>query len=1195
MSKREFTPEQLSAIETRDKTLLVSAAAGSGKTATLTERIIRSITDKKNPESISNMLIVTFTNAAVKELKERISSALRLALAENKNDPRLEKELHMLPAARICTIDSFCNELLRNNTEKYGISPTYRIADTIEANILSKSVLSALIEAAYDGELSDEVASAEDFEELTSLFVGVKSDSKLEEEFLLLYKKTEHIERGVSIFSDFAETYAEEAALPVESNRFGKFLFEHLHLGVNHYMKLYSSVMEELDRCDKTEAKYFDAMKADKAFLSFLSRCSSYKEVYSALLSYNHADNPSVRGEKSPTVLRAAALRKELLEYLRTKIKNKYFIYTEEEWQANLSELSRVLDILGKFLKKFDTVYMAEKKRRSMLEYSDIERLAFLSLYEGGEPSDLAIALRNQFTSVYIDEYQDVNELQNRIFEAISKDSNRFMVGDIKQSIYGFRGAQPAIFAKMKEAFPSLGRDESSSYASVFMSKNFRCDESIVNFVNGIFDVMFNVARESIGYVYEDRLEFAKTQEASEYRRPKICLFDKTVLEDGDESEEELKLSELSPKWVAKEIKDILATEKKNDGSPITPKDIAILLRKDSGRCKAYKDALLALGISARIPEDKDFFFNAEIQLTICLLNTIDNPRRDIYLAGLMRSPLYDFTPDELFIIRKLGGDGSLWEALVSYTEGNESFVKGRSFIDAINKYRAIAEGMPADMLLQRLYSETGLLALASANGCRDNLMILYDYARKFESSSFKGLYNFINYVNTAINSGAKFSVAETSEEDSESVTVTTMHKSKGLEYPVVILGDAGTSLLSPLEKKAKVAFSETLGAAIKLRMEGTLALVESPVFNAILDYNDKAALEEELRVYYVALTRARERLIIAGALSGGTLEEALAKGKERRSFIGSYSLNQMKTFTDILTFAASEGEYLSPEEEYKKISDLISDDSKKEEKEEEKTNDTEDGLYGALAERLGFKYPHYHLTTLPEKLSVSKLYPTVLDGAEGDVEMTIDRSSLPDNDERETLPRFMGGDAADESAKRGIATHLVLQFCDLDSLKTLGAEGELARLISHGFISKEDGERVRLNELKQFLASELYSEMKNAKSLYREFRFNAMLDASNFTSDEKKKEDLTGRKILAQGVIDCLIEDTDGNLHLVDYKTDRLTKRELADKSIARDTLSKKHSLQLSYYALAVEKIFGKRPVSVRVYSLPLGDTVDV
>lgn len=1211
-----FTDEQLSAIYARDKTLLVSAGAGAGKTATLTERIIRQLLDENSPMDISRMLIVTFTKAAAAELRERIGKAIRNAVLQNPKNRHLESQLHLLPSAKISTIDSFCNDIFKNNAERFGISPKYRILDPAEGEILSRNILSALIGAIYDGEAT-EIASPTEFSLLSDSLAGVKTELNVEDVFMKLYRDSQSLSDGVEIFARHRDMMAKNSHAPLDSPHVGVAIdkarsLASLYLDV--YEATYPELIREIDTvsapCEDeessekkskkkkssipTQIKYLEVMKTDESRFKKIIAVRDYTEIR-AILSEGMESSPSISASvETPLLLRLKEMRKEMCGSF-TSLFNDLFKWEKVGWADAFERLAKFTDILYRVLKKFDKMYTAEKKRRAALEYSDIERLAYMSLYnEEGGLTDFAYAQREQYDAVYIDEYQDVNELQNNIFEAVSKNNNRFMVGDIKQSIYGFRGASPEIFRALKTSFPPINNSEGKSAATVFMSKNFRCDRGIIDFVNTAFDRLFAITSESIGYVKEDRLEFSKYKKEDEppYRKPVLKVFSTEDIPDGGE----LERSEISAIYVAKKIKELLETGRLNDGRAITPSDIAILLRKDSGKAEIYKRVLEREGIPTSSSNDKTFFENADVQLTLCLLNAIDNPTRDIYLAGLMLSPLYSFTADELVIIKNTTREASLWQSLNTYTDNNEAFVKGRSFIDSLNKYRALSEGMSTDALIMRLYSETGLLALAMRTGGRENLMRLYNYARSFEGTSYKGLHNFISYVNTAIERGASFS-EKNGESEVCAVSIISMHSSKGLEYPVVFIGEAGGNLVSTREKSEPYRIHPELGFAVNPKSEKINALIESPVFNAIGVAMGIRSIYEELRIIYVAFTRAREYLYIVGKTRKSSFEELKASLGARANSNSIQSLLSVSSLLELVILSA-EGAYDLDTESL--IPEAPETDSATEHSESVAPtpvpiSKADSVLSSLITERLTYEYPRAHLTTLPEKMSISRLHPRVLDGVDKEEFDLITVENEPDPTKKKSplLPEFIETNKEEESKRRGIATHTFMQFCDIEALKDKGAEAELERLVQRGFLTKEDAARVRLPEIEKFKSSDLLCMMLEAKSIYREFRFNVNLPASLFTDDAEKKKLYEGSNVLLQGVIDCIFEDAEGNLHLVDYKTDRLSREELSDVTLAEKKLRDKHSPQLSYYALAVGKIFGKAPKTISVYSLHLGASV--
>lgn len=1176
MGERRWTNEQLSAIETRDRTLLVSAAAGSGKTATLTERIIRSLTDEKNPVDIDSLLVVTFTNAAARELRAKISKALTEAVEKNPENKQLERQLHMLPSARIRTIDSFCNEILRQNSDRAGISPNYRIADTAECELLATSIVEGLIEAVYNGDLP-EIATPEEFEELADCLTDSKRTEDLSDVFRLIYSKCDSAEEGIDSLLPLIDNYS--SALPVEKNPYGEYLIARYREMLDYYIKAFDKYADKFRSGNDLEAKYLVMAESDLDALRRLKGSGCYNSARELILDFKLMKKPSVSLADRSDAMESYSDLRDMMKDDVVKMKS-YFAYTDDMWNQLFDSLHRLLSVLYRFEKKFDLLFTEEKRRRSAFSYADIERYTYNCLINNGEPTDIAINLKGQFSAIYIDEYQDVNSLQNRIFEVIAKPDNRFMVGDIKQSIYGFRSACPEIFANMKAAFPRLS-DEYSECASIFMSSNFRCDKAVVDFVNGIFDRAFLLIGESIGYTNADRLGYAKIHEHGEpkYIAPEICMLDKYESDD-DTAEKEADV-------VVAKINELLESGYLDNGEPIRPSDIAIILRNAKGKDILYAEALERAGIPSCISGAKDFFLSSEVLLALCLLNSIDNPHRDIYLAGLMCSPLFDFSADELYLIRCIGKE-TLYESLVEYNRENPGFAKGISFLNTLNYYRTIAEGIGVDTLIYKLYNETGLLSLAAKNGGKDNLMILYDYARSYESGAFKGLYNFISFVNNLIDKKTTFDDSrEVSAADA--VRIVTCHASKGLEYPVVFLAETGSRLTNK-DARSRLAFAEGFGISFRLRTPSGLAVVNSPVQDIINHYVYRKMYEEELRVLYVALTRARERLFIVGSSLIDDREKYEKKLLLLKDNLSEYTLRSLASYLEIAAVLA-DGVAVKNPENFAGVALSPSDKeiTVGEEKEAISTTHASE-LTELLKERFTYEYPAPYMTVLPEKMSVSRTSPTILDGTESE-----SVSIIPGDDEKKHLPAFADGTRSDESAKRGIATHYFMQFCDIDNLEKNGAKKELERLVKCGFISKEDGERVRIKEIEAFGKSSLFTEMKNAKRIYREFRFNAPLPAASFTSDEAKREAYRDATVLVQGVIDCIIERDDGTLGLYDYKTDRLTREELADRALAEKKLSEKHREQLMLYSLAIEKIFGKKPTEIAVYSLPLGDVVNV
>lgn len=1195
MKQHGPTAAQAAAINERSKTLLVAAAAGSGKTWTLTERIIEILLSEDAPTELSELLIVTFTTAAAAELRERIAKALREALIKNPENERLTRQLLSLSSANIYTIDAFCNEIVRRNTAAVGLAPGYRVPDTAEVYLLASSVMESLIEGLYAAELPESGISGEDFAALADCLTDVRSDAALTETLLHLYRKTDSEEEGVEALRPLCDAYRLTSEDAVNAHPYVTYMLRQVREVAAEYSDAMRSLSERLIDDPRATAPYSKLFSTLLPLLTSLQDASSYRAVHEQLSAFSWPRLPSL-AQKSEIALaidaRYTALRSELKH-----LHNTFFLYTEAELITLFAELHKKMQTLVCTLSAFDRMYRAEKRRLGLCEYADMERYAYMCLWKDGRRTDIAEALRAQFKGVYIDEYQDVNRLQDRIFEAISNDTNRFMVGDIKQSIYGFRSADPEVFADMKRSFAHLSEAADASQAAIYMSENFRCDRAVIDTVNELFDTLFGAVGASIGYLPEDRLICAKDQDGVPYRTSELLLTERQS-DDAEESESEeqdeqapLKSAESEAHTVAARIRELLANGIKNDGTPVQARDVAVLFRAAKTNIPVFSQVFADYGIPCHIAESCDFFLNADVLLTLCLLNAIDNPSKDIYLTGLLCSPLFGFTPDELVHVRRADESGTLYRALVAYTEatGNE---KCRSCLRTLDRYRKIAEGMPMDALLFRLYRETGLLSLATQHGGRDNLLLLYDYARNFERSSFRGLYAFISYVNRLIENRTSFERPSEGAADCNAVRMMSVHASKGLEFPYVFVCGCASAFRNR-DGMGSLLYARGFGVSLRLRDAHGLTFVENPVHAAVASRLYETMLEEELRILYVAMTRAREQLFLSGYV-GKSAVAFEKKVSERAPRLNAYGVRRLRSYMELLSAAVQ-----STAVRCTVAPDGVPDTVAIRTEPTAPPSAQDEALQQTLTERFAYRYPRAHLCTLPEKLSVSVLSPSVLDGTEDTVRLSLDGEEplvLTDGDTQEKstqLPSFYTGIPQDNSAERGIITHTFMQFCDFDRLATEGVEAELDRLIRQRFLPEDARTLVRLDELEAFRESKLLADIRTAVHVYREFRFHTHLPAAAFTENEQLRERLGDTQLFVQGVMDCVYEDGRGELHLIDYKTDRV--RDRSDLDRTREELRCKHTRQLSYYAKASEKIFGRAPKTVSVYSLALGECIKI
>ncbi|MBO4979237.1 MAG: helicase-exonuclease AddAB subunit AddA [Clostridia bacterium] len=1181
-----WTPAQEHAITTRGKTVLVSAAAGSGKTATLTERIIRSLTDDGGAD-ISRMLIVTYTRAAAAELKVKISKALSEALAKNPKSERLAHQMMMLESARICTIDSFYFDVVKSNFSSLELSGKLRIVDGAEISLLYQNEMEALIDTFY--------AEDENFTDFMDHFVAVRGADTSVETFLSIYQSLLSYRDGVHKLREYADDLRLSAQKPFLSTGYAaKTVRPFLHMALEYAENALSTACDFFASAEDARllSNYGPAFENDLRTVKEMLAATAnedYEKAREIILGYEKLSLKGIKGLSDDYVSYLKDVRTGITKLL-LKLKEDYFSYTQTEISDLMQKTANVIEKLYTLLVAFDKKISTEKEERGICDFADIRRYVLrLLLNENGKPTDIAEAYKARFDEIYIDEYQDVDEVQDSIFTAISA-NNRFMVGDIKQSIYGFRGADSDVFAGYKATLPLLGTDgaEASDGCSIFMSNNFRCDKNVIDFSNLVSSYLFSHCGESIGYRKEDDLIFSKALPYEGYESPKVTLaltgVEEGLEEDETEDEETDEKVYHEAEYIAHEILHLLDSETKADGKPFEPRDIAILLRQNTD-LETLKDILAGYGIPSQSADKSDFFENPDILLVISLLSTIDNPRRDIPLAGTLRSPFYDFTFDELIAIRRSAEKHlSLYDALEQYATSGDSELcrKCGRFIESLAYWREKSMALPVDKLIDKLYREFSILSLAKEN--KENLIRLYEYTRSFEASSFRGLYSFISYIGEIIESGTKLE-KDGGSAPGNAVHLMTIHHSKGLEFPVCFLYGMGKRF-SDRFKSNKIQFEASMGLALQLHDSTGFAYTDTPIRKAIIDKKLLKDHEEEMRVLYVAMTRARERLYLTAKVASP--ERLRAKVRSFTEFGRTYGIYSASSYLEWIFAAIEAGgasdcyqiETRYADHVYETGGTPVSEDSQTTAPAENKE------ITELFEKRFSFVYPYAHISSLPKKLSVSALYPAVLDESELDV----DAASLED---AFVYPEgLLPGDGA-SGAERGTATHTFLQFCDFERVLHRGVKEELARLESERFIDGRTARLCHVKQLERFFESDLFARIQNADEVWREQRFNIFLPASEFTEIMEKADVLQNESIAVQGVIDIFFREKNGNIVLADYKTDFLTNEELANEAFAEQKLIARHRQQLEYYKRAIEQLCGTLPAETLIYSLPLGKTI--
>ena len=1217
MAGRSWTPSQESAMNIRDKMLLVSAAAGSGKTSVLTERIIRLLTDKENPADLSRLLIVTFTRAAAAELKARISAALTSALAERPGDPHLSRQLFLLGSAQISTIDSFFQKAVRDNFEQLDIPAAFRLADQAEATELCLRVLDETIKELY--EQHDEAADQK-CDRFSSLvknrfarsmddLLGNRSNADFDEKLLQFYKKFASFPRGISILRDYAKELVASSDSDFMESVAGASLRRYL-LDACEYFLAHLTTINNFLEIDPDCKKCFGGVhQYDTSFFLILSKNLESNEPYDRIKSV-------VAGYEKlrfPT-MRAKPAEMETYKDLRAEIKKtldnwneKFFSYSKEEIRQQILRNADLCEMLYQLFEEYESRVWEEKKRRGIMEFDDVRACLYrLLVRSDGTPSPFSEALSEQYDAVYIDEYQDVDFIQDKIFALIGK-NRRFMVGDIKQSIYGFRGSEPTIFANYRKAMPLYTAEAATDADAVcvFMSENFRCNQPIIDYANLVCSFLFSGCEESVGYRPEDDLKFGKGRSdvLPEAIPVQTVIFEGYPRKKEDEEDQPSDRPKREAVWVASEIARLIREERLDSGEKITASDVTILVRNASQGI-SFLDELKKIGIPVSAAGGDDLANSPLMTDLLNLLRAIDNPHRDLPLSEYLLSSSGGFTLEELDLIRQNApGQYSLHDAFCLASEADEFPLKKKcsNWVEWLEGYQKLAAVQPADRFLRLLYADPRLIPLATET----ELLVLYEYARSYQKNAWNGLFGFLQYFERLIQSN-NVSAGGFRAPDS-AVHIMTMHTSKGLEYPVVFLCSC--------EKKFNTkSLEENLLFHRKFPCSSRL-------FNPVTTDNDSGILreiakleiqgeeaEENIRLLYVALTRARERLYVTGTIPSNGYDKFMSEADMvlRNS---RYSILYRGSF---LKWIASALRKKSPENmkkpcvfHYIPLSDEINEPSITETTEVQSSAPTSpveeiSEKYSEILERQKtFVYPLEQFREYPTKLAASKLSLDLLDHFS---DTTEDEAFLEEqlnllSGPAPTFDSMLGDKKKATAADIGTATHTFLEFCDFSRLPSNGIDEELSRLLENRFLSQETADLINRDQINLFLKSSVMQWISEADEIYKEQQFNLSVPLSALTSSIEKQADpfYQNETVLVQGSIDLLLRMKDGRLLLIDYKTDHVAPAERQNFALLKERMTEKHGNQLSCYALAVKRMFGRFPDSTFIYSLPLGKEIPI
>ena len=1256
-----WTTEQQQVIDLRNRNILVSAAAGTGKTAVLVERIVKIITDKNHPVDIDHLLIVTFTNAAAAEMRERIGNAIEKALDEQPGNEHLLRQLTLIHNAQITTIDSFCLYVVRNHFHEIDLEPNFRIGDEGELKLLREDVLGRVLEQNYE-------EPSEAFSDFVEGYASGRTDVALNEMILQLYEFSRSYPWPEKWLDSFVGAYRIETREELDRAEWLAPLTENICFVLKDCEQLLKQALAITQQDDGPDM-YEKAVQSDLEKYEGLSRLTSFCELSGALSDIKYDRLASSRGfEGDPDKLELVKSLREQAKDVVKKLCKQYFFCSPEMMIEQLERTEPMLEEVVRLTKQFADEFAAAKRRKNLVDFHDVEHFALQILVdeETEKAKKTAEEFRDTFEEIMIDEYQDSNEVQETLLRSISREergeNNIFMVGDVKQSIYRFRLARPELFMKKYDSY-SL---EESTTQRIDLHKNFRSREEVLTCTNDIFYKIMARSLGNVEYDAEAALYPGASYPVSADFTPEILLAGSNdeLLEDTELSDKKT----LEAKIVAEEIRHLMKTQ------PVTDKatgelraarysDIVILLRSLSGWADSLVEVLNGNGIPAHTVSSTGYFSTVEVQTVLSMLRLLDNPRQDIPMAAVLRSPMAGLTDEELAVLRLEDGSVPFHEAVLELAEGlyeedgqkeisdseadSEADQKQgrnadgkkeddiettahRKLLKFYKKYRQLRQlvpDTPIHELIEIILRETGyghyVAAMPAGNRRTANLNMLLEKAAAYEKTSYKGLFHFVRYIDELQKYDVDFGEADMVGENEDVVRIMSIHKSKGLEFPIVIVSGMGKNF-NKQDTRSKMVLHPELGIGLDY-MDGKLR-IKSPTIakKAIAKQIDLENLGEELRVLYVALTRAKEKLILTG-----TLKDA----PEKLEFFRQQA-NLSKAADRPLSYLTREGAsgyldwilpaVLSYGDKYPvrivEAAELVLDEVENQlEQNEDLTERIEEieaadtQLVGQLKQRFSQRYPYQVDVLRKNKYSVSELkHRAMRERFEAEQEETV--PAFLEEPVTPTIPLFIQREesveqeTANRGALRGTAVHRVMECYDFASEKSVQEQMEamekeekitadMRALVKEqtvaDFVSSETGKRMALAQRggalyreKPFVMGFTEEELENygfgvgsntdsCENIYEK------TDSEQEKEEQKKvrhEEDLT----LIQGIIDVFWIEKDG-IVLLDYKTDRVQQaKELIDR----------YETQLKLYADALERVFAARKLKVKeilIYSFSL------
>ena len=1222
----KWTEEQEKVIRLRNRNILVSAAAGSGKTAVLVERIITMLTKDDPPMDVDRLLIVTFTEAAASEMKERIRLAIEKKLMEYPDNEHLKQQATLIHNAQITTIHSFCLSVIRDHFHAFDIDPGFRIGEEGELKLLRHDVLEEVLEEKYQ-------EGNKRFLDFASGYSTGRNDKKIEDLILKIYEFSRSYPDSDAWLDSCVKAYEIEDLEAFEESNVIKKILQDVQKNLEDAKALVEFAMQTALSIDGPAA-YEAALEKDLIVIEDLQSARTYRQQSEAFANVKWARLP-VNKDKTVSEDKIAQVKK-LREMVKGVVKNiaaQYFYETPEAMIEDMNLCAPAMEELADLVRLFGSRFEEKKRSQNMIDFSDMEQYALRILTQKTEkgfvPSPVALEYQKQYQEIMIDEYQDSNLIQEAILTSVSTCRsgryNIFMVGDVKQSIYRFRLSKPELFL---EKFYTYNIEESQTQR-IDLHKNFRSRKEVLESVNAIFG---RIMTEKLGgIVYDDQAALYPGAEypENENLNTEIYLIDSDLdrvkeryqLEENENNAEELSKiaseKELEARAIAMRIRELLRTQKVTDkatGELRNAKysDIVILTRSVKGFADVFTEVLNREGIPTYAGTSEGYFQTQEIGVLLDYLRTLDNRRQDIPFTAVLTSPFCGLDAEELAKIKCFYPELPFYEAVVRYREDDEERknekdevirTKISACLEQMDAFRRIVPFTPMHELLWKILEDTGygdyVAAMPGGQQRKANLEMLIEKARAYESTSYKGLFHFVRYIEQLQKYDVDYGEASIEDEHADTVRVMTIHKSKGLEFPIVIVAGMGKRF-NMQDARSAVALHAGMGVGLDAIDLGLRTKNPSIVKKVIQKEEVLESLGEELRVLYVALTRAKEKLIITGTLPRPEekLEESRMLQRSNQKELSFGELSHAGTYWDwILPAVLGCGEDVPLEVNILHFEDIVKEGLKEETKgvisrsllEQWDTDRVyEPEMHTVMEEQFGFHYPY-------EKSSTRKLKFTVTELKKRAYEIAMDHS-LEEEAQEELLyeepevtpliPTFMQKEEGLTGAPRGTAYHRIMELLAFEGPEpdSIEAVAEwIDGMAASGKIEKEAAECVKAYDIFRFLETSSGKRMKKAaksQKLWKEQPFVLGIDAKELYP---KEED--GELILVQGIIDAYFEEEDG-LVVLDYKTDRVRKAE---------ELVEKYQEQLRYYAKALEQMTGKKVKEKIIYAFSLGKEIRI